>query len=270
VQDPEKYARTDALDDVQGERDVRGLPLDRVGVRNLRMPATVAGQSTIACASIAVMLPAEARGTHMSRLVEAFDAHRHDLRQETLPALLEDLRSRLGAPAAEVDLSFPLFFDRAAPVSRATAPLEVDAGLFGRSVDGVLEVRTTVGALVTSLCPCSKEISDYGAHNQRGRVRLEVTPRNREGHLAPLPFGELLAVAERHASSPVFPVLKRPDERHVTMHAYDHPVLVEDLVRGIASELREDPRVAAFRVECVNEESIHAHDAFAEIRWVRP
>ena len=206
----------------------------------------------------------------MSRFLLALEPHREALGLERMPALLRELRERMDAEAAEVDLRFPVFRRKAAPVSGESGWMDYEGRLVGRVDAEGLVVRAGAVVAVASLCPCSKAISDYGAHMQRGHVHLDVTPRRGEsGAFAPLPFDDLVAVAERHASAPLYPVLKRPDERHVTMQAYDTPAFVEDMARGIAADLREDPRVEAFTVRVVNQESIHQHDAFAETSWSR-
>jgi GTP cyclohydrolase I len=167
-------------------------------------------------------------------------------------------------------VSFPYFLERTAPVSGAKALMDYECTFLGpancRNDDFVLTIRVPV----TSLCPCSKEISDYGAHNQRGSVTMEVrSVRGGDGSPELIWIEELIEIAEKSASAPVYPLLKRTDERHVTMQAYDNPVFVEDLVRNVAVALKADRRVAAFRVRVVNQESIHNHNAFAEVAWSR-
>ncbi|MEM9073761.1 MAG: GTP cyclohydrolase FolE2 [Myxococcota bacterium] len=257
------------MEDVQSQPDHRGIALDRVGVSGVRLPVVAEGQRTVAIADLAVSVPAETKGAHMSRFLEVVEPHRELLSLARLPLLLRDVRAVLEADHAEVAFRFPYFVAKKAPVSKATGWADVEASLEG-SLGA--ELSLTLGAVVpvTSLCPCSKAISDYGAHNQRGYVHLDVTPRiDAQGTAAPLTIADLVRVAEENASAPVYPLLKRPDERHVTMQAYDNPVFVEDIARGVALALREDPRVAAARVRVVNQESIHNHDAFAEVSWTR-
>lgn len=256
------------MEDVQSSPDHRGLPLHRAGVRGVRLPVVVDGRATVATLEMSVGVPATQRGAHMSRFIPAFEPHRQRVELARMPALLADLRRELEADVAQVELRFPFFREKSAPVSGATGLMGYDGALGGEQRAGEppsLFLEAIVA--VASLCPCSKAISDYGAHNQRGHVHVRVVPKLADGVPAPITFDELVAVAERHASSALYPVLKRPDERHVTMAAYDHPAFVEDMVRGVALELREDPRVDAFRVRVVNQESIHDHDAFAEISW---
>lgn len=263
------------MEDVQSRPDDRCVPIDQVGVSDLRYPIVVLDraqgrQHTIAQLSMAVSLPHHFKGTHMSRFIEVLNAHRGEITLRTLPVLLADLRDRLEAESAHVEVVFPYFLERRAPVSGSSALMDYECAFVGESngsgSDFVLRVRVPV----TSLCPCSKEISDYGAHNQRGFVTIAVrgVPGD-DGEPALIWIEELVEVAERAASSPIYPLLKRSDERHVTMQAYDNPVFVEDIVRDVAVQLRDDPRVAWFRVHAVNQESIHNHSAFAVVEETR-
>jgi GTP cyclohydrolase I len=198
----------------------------------------------------------------MSRPIEVLQRHREALDLPGLVTLLEDARARLEADSVQAELRFPLFFSRSAPVSGATGLLDVDVTLRGFVRPGGRELWLEIAVPVQSLCPCSKAVSDYGAHNQRGLVTLAVRPA--EG-VQELPLEELVAIAEAHASAPIYPVLKRPDERHVTMQAYDTPVFVEDMARGVATALEAREDVAAYRVHVANDESIHNHQAVAEL-----
>jgi GTP cyclohydrolase I len=263
------------MEDVQSRPDERQVPIDQVGVCDLRYPITVLdkqkeSQQTVGRLSMSVGLPHLFKGTHMSRFIEVLNRHRREVTVRTLPDMLHDLKKRLHAEKAQVVVEFPYFLQRFAPVSGARSLMEYEcsfqAEINGGEEDFVLSVRVPV----TSLCPCSKEISDYGAHNQRGYVTIEVrTVRPPGQELGFIWIEELVEVAERSASAPVYPLLKRADERHVTMQAYDNPVFVEDMVRNVAVQLRADPRVAWFRVHAVNHESIHNHGAFARIEWRR-
>lgn len=266
---------TRPLDDVQSRLDERNVPIDDVGVSDLRYPITVLDraqgeQHTVATISMSVSLPHHFKGTHMSRFLEALNAQRGEVTMRTLPALLLDLKTRLEAERARVEVAFPYFLERSAPVSGATGLMDYQCTfkgeLNGTGSDFVLGVRTPV----TSLCPCSKEISDYGAHNQRGLIEIQVRSMPEpDGWPALIWIEELIELAERSASAPVYPLLKRVDERHVTMQAYDTPVFVEDMVRNVAVRLQADARVAWFEVNAVNQESIHNHAAFARIAWRR-
>ncbi|MDP9354321.1 MAG: GTP cyclohydrolase FolE2 [Chloroflexota bacterium] len=263
------------MEDVQNRRDERQLPIDQVGVSDLRYPIVVLDraqqrQQTVASLTMAVDLPHHFKGTHMSRFVEVLNAHRGEVTMRTLPVLLSELKERLDAERARIEVTFPYFLERRAPVSGACALMDYECTfigeLNGKGDDFLLGVRVPV----TSLCPCSKEISDYGAHNQRGHVSMEVRNRKSdEGASTFVWIEELVEVAEQSASAPLYPLLKRPDERHVTMQAYDNPVFVEDLVRNVALRLMDDDRIAWFRVQAVNQESIHNHNAFARLEWTR-
>lgn len=262
--------------DMQSQADDRQIDIDQVGVSDLRSPIVVLDrrlerQPTVASINMSVGLPHHFKGTHMSRFVEVLNEHRGEMTMRTMPALLRAMKQRLEAESARVELSFPYFLERAAPVSGAKGLMDYESWFHGESNghgdDFVLGVRVPV----TSLCPCSKAISDYGAHNQRGYISIEVRSEpDAAGHPSLIWIEELVEVAEASASAPVYALLKRDDERHVTMQAYDNPVFVEDMVRNVAARLKRDGRVKWFRVHAVNHESIHNHGAFAKIEWRRP
>jgi GTP cyclohydrolase I len=264
------------LVDVQNRHDSRGLPLDNVGVRDIRCPITVldrqdAKQQTVALVSLSVSLPHHFKGTHMSRFVEILETHRGEFTMRTIPSLLDDVRGRLDAERARVEVRFPYFVRRAAPASGAAALMDYQCWFIGEAGDGNSDFILGAEVPVTSLCPCSKEISEYGAHNQRGHISIEVRSVCGDDATPELIWiEELIAIAESSASAPVYPLLKRIDERHVTMQAYDNPVFVEDMVRNVTVQLQADPRVAWCSVRAVNQESIHNHNAFATIEWTRP
>jgi GTP cyclohydrolase I len=253
------------LKDTQSEHDDRRLPIDRVGVKNLRFPVEVrdkdgAVQRTVATVALAVDLPHQFKGTHMSRFVEVLNSHGGCLDVRSIAALPRELLGRLDAHRAHVDFRFPFFRRKAAPVSGKPGLVdyevrfEIDAERGGR-----LDFVLTVVVPVATLCPCSKAISERGAHNQRGVVTYAV--RFRE----PVWIEDLIALVERSASCELFSLLKRPDEKWVTEHAYDHPVFVEDLVRNVASRSNAHDLIAWYRVEAENFESIHNHNAYALI-----
>lgn len=261
--------------DIQGGADERQVPLEKVGVRDLRYPIVVLDrdnirQRTVAQIEMSVSLPHHFRGTHMSRFLEVLNEHRGEVTMRTIPDILGDLRSRLDAETAQMSVRFPYFLERRAPSSGKSGLLDYECTFSGtvncRSEDFVLRVNVPV----MSLCPCSKAISDYGAHNQRGYVAIEVrTGRDDEGHPHLMWIEEVIEIAETSASAPIYPLMKREDERHVTMQAFDNPVFVEDIVRNAALKLRKEPRVRSFVVEAVNHESIHNHNAFAMTSWTR-
>lgn len=260
------------LPDIQASPDHRNLPVDEVGIAGLRYPVAVADrdrgkQDTIGVVSMSVDVPPGVRGAHLSRFVQVLHEVAGEITPQAVPAILETLRARLGATTARMDLSFPFFVHRPAPVTGTVALLEYQCRLAGELTStGAAEVTLGVRVPVTSVCPCSKAISDYGAHNQRSAITIHARVAGHEGVPADLAVENLIQVAEDAGSCPVFPVLKRPDERYVTMRAYDHPVFVEDMARTAAEALREDHRIAWFRVEASSEESIHNHAAFARIR----
>ena len=214
---------------------------------------------------MSVDLRADVKGAHLSRFVEILEDFGTTLSPQAIPVILEVLQQRLASQRAEFQADFPYFMRRSAPVTGATARMDYQCQLSGRSdvMGTVTSVRVRVP--VTSVCPYSKAISDYGAHNQRGYITLRVRLRDNADRPALIWAEDLIEIAEASASSPVFPVLKRPDERYVTMRAHDHPVFVEDMVRAAACALSDDDRMAWFSVEAVNDESIHNHAAFARI-----
>jgi GTP cyclohydrolase I len=261
------------LEDVQARPDDRGVAIDEVGVAGIRHPISVwdraqAKQDTIAEIAMSVALPEHVKGTHLSRFLEVLATEAGDLTQRTIPGFLTQLRRRLDAPAARLRVDFPYFLPRSAPVTSATALMDYNCSFAAWATDDALGFSLAVRVPVTSVCPCSKAISDYGAHNQRGVITVEVSPKRvADGEFALIWIEELIEVAEDSASSPVYPLLKRSDERFITMAAYENPVFVEDMVRGVTTRLRGDERIERFSVEAFNDESIHNHAAFARASW---
>jgi GTP cyclohydrolase IB len=259
------------LEDVQARADDRHLPIDEVGITGIRYPVAVADrehckQDTIADVSLTADLAPGVKGAHLSRFVEILDQSAGEISLRTIPAILDAIRARLGASYARIEASFCFFLRRAAPVTGASALMDYRCWLVGEL--DAYGARLGLGAQVpvTSVCPCSKAISDYGAHNQRSTITIYACLPREQGQPSELWLEELIEVAEAAASSPVFPLLKRTDERHVTMRAYDHPVFVEDMVRAVAQALGSDVRISSFAVEAASEESIHNHRAFARIQ----
>jgi GTP cyclohydrolase I len=260
------------LEDVQSGLDTRGLSLDEVGITGLRYPVVVcdrdgAKQETLGEATMSVALPSEAKGAHLSRFVEVMHEHATEISAVTLPLIVDTLRERLGTSRARVQVTATYFRERRAPVTGMPSMMGYEAVWSAESDGSASHLELSARVPVTSVCPCSKAISDYGAHNQRGHITVHV--RLRHSTPEPLWVEDLIDLAERSASAPVYPLLKRPDERHVTMLAFDNPVFVEDMARNVAHELRDDPRVAAFGVHAANDESIHDHAAFASVSWPR-
>jgi GTP cyclohydrolase IB len=264
-----------SLIDVQSVRDHREIAIERVGVSALKYPITVLDkadetQQTIATISLSVGLPHHAKGTHMSRFIEVLEQHRGELTVRTIPELLRKVREKLGAESAHIEVRFPYFLERHAPVSGIPALMEYQCTFTGETENGADDFVLGVDVPVTSLCPCSKAVSDYGAHNQRGYLNIQTRSSQLEtGRPQIIWIEELIDVAEGSASAPVYALLKREDERYVTMQAYDNPVFVEDMVRNVAVKLQNDQRVAWFRVRAENHESIHNHNAYAQVSWQR-
>jgi GTP cyclohydrolase FolE2 len=247
------------LHDVQAQPDSRNLPIDAVGVKGLRYPVKIGRTSTVGTWSMTVALPASDKGTHMSRFVELLEAQRGALDAKRFRRLVFDMLERLRASSGAVELRFAYFLSKAAPVSRVQSKLDLEVCWKGSVSQGVYAFTMQVTVPATSLCPCSKEISAYGAHNQRSLISIEAEV------LGDLPIEALVGIAERSASCEVYGLLKRPDEKYVTERAYDNPKFVEDLVRDVALALEGDERVGRYAVEAENFESIHNHSAFARI-----
>mgnify|MGYP001816124815 CR=1 FL=1 len=262
--------KNSSLPDIQATPDTRGIAIDQVGVSDLRYPIQVTDQDgnpfpTVATISMSVHLPHHFKGTHMSRFLEVLSKHEGEVTSRTLPDILHDLKQRLDAEEAHIEVAFTYFVSKEAPVSGAAAKVGCECVFTGNSNGTTEDLLLQVTVPVTTLCPCSKEISDYGAHNHRGMVTLEVRPKRKGSSCELILIEDLIEVAEKSGSAPVYALLKRPDERHVTMQAYDNPVFVEDVVRNAAALLQDDERVASFTVKAVNQESIHDHNAFAVI-----
>ena len=264
------------MKDVQGSGDQRGIAIGRVGITAIKYPITILdrtnkSQHTIADVTLSANLPHHHKGTHMSRFVEVLNRHHEHITMANFPVMLHDVASRLDARSAQIHLKFPYFIEKTAPVSQASSLMSYECSFFavanGKVQDFILSVRVPI----TTLCPCSKTISDYGAHNQRGLAEMQVrSVRNKNGSLRLIWIEELIEIAEQCCSAPVYALLKRPDERSVTMTAYDNPMFVEDVVRELAVRLKADQRVAWFRAHVESEESIHNHNAFASLEWHRP
>jgi len=252
------------MHDKQNERDYRELRIDKVGVRGLRFPIQVkdkahSSQNTVATIGMFVDLPKEFKGTHMSRFIEVLNAHGSVIHVNNITDILSAMQKKLNAKTAHLEIEFPYFLTKLSPVTEKAGVMDYtarfDATANGKEIDFVLTVK--VG--VTTLCPCSKAISEYGAHNQRGLVTLQI--RSRES----IWIEDLIAIIEGCASSELYALLKRQDEKAVTERAYENPVFVEDLVRNVALKLNAHPLVTWYKVEAENYESIHNHNAYASI-----
>jgi GTP cyclohydrolase I len=252
-----------AVEDVQGRADSRQLSIDRVGIKDISHPVRekdrAAGeQHTIAKFNMYVTLPHDFKGTHMSRFVEILHGER-EISVESFRGMLERMAQRLEADAGHIEMTFPFFVMKTAPVSGVESLMDYQASLIGEYQHGVSELWLRVVVPVTSLCPCSKNISERGAHNQRSHVTLSAKVR---GHVW---IEELIDLVEAEASSQLYGMLKRVDEKYVTERAYDNPKFVEDVVRDVAGRLNAHERIAAYVVEAENFESIHNHSAYALI-----
>ena len=252
------------IPDVQSTPDTRRLAIDRVGIKSIRHPARIqerAGgvQHTIAHFSMYVGLPHHFKGTHMSRFVEILNAHEREISPDTFRTMLREMVKKLEAESGHIEMTFPYFVSKKAPVSGVASLMDYEVTFIGDITEGREEFTLKVQVPVTSLCPCSKEISDRGAHNQRSHVTIAARINKFVW------IEELIDVAENEASCELYGLLKRPDEKFVTENAYDNPKFVEDLVRDVAAKLNADPRVEGYVVESENFESIHNHSAYAMI-----
>ena len=261
--------RISFLPDIQSQVDGRDLRIDAVGIKSVRYPIALEANKrplrTIATFLMTVGLPAATKGTHMSRFIELLEAQTQALNQERFKTMLLDMLERLEARSGALEMRFPYFVRKAAPVSGVQSQLDYEVCWRGMlSSEGRYLFRMYVVVPATSLCPCSKEISAYGAHNQRSHISIET---ELTGEMA---IEELIGIVERSASCEVYGLLKRPDEKYVTERAYDNPKFVEDLVRDVALALNQEPRVGAYVVEAENFESIHNHSAFARIERTGP
>jgi len=250
--------------DVQNRADKRRIAIDKVGIKDIRHPVRVRDRSggeqhTIANFNMYVNLPHNFKGTHMSRFVEILNRHEREISVESFKDMLAEMTELLEAQSGHIEMSFPYFVNKQAPVSGVQSLLDYSVSFIGEINDGRPRMSIKVVVPVTSLCPCSKSISERGAHNQRSHVT--VTVRTCEF----VWIEEIIDLVEQEASCELYGLLKRPDEKYVTERAYDNPKFVEDMVRDVAGRLNADERVCAYTVESENFESIHNHSAYALI-----
>ncbi|MDQ2696724.1 MAG: GTP cyclohydrolase FolE2 [Pseudomonadota bacterium] len=253
-----------AIPDVQGSADTRRIPINKVGIKDIRHPVRVRDRSggeqhTIATFNMYVNLPHNFKGTHMSRFVQILNAREREISVKSFKDMLAEMTGRLEAEAGHIEMTFPYFVNKSAPVSGVQSLMDYEVTFIGEIRHGKPSMHIKVVVPVTSLCPCSKEISRYGAHNQRSHVTIKVRTR---GFVW---IEEIIELAEQEASCELYGLLKRPDEKYVTERAYDNPKFVEDMVRDIAARLNRDERIGAYAVESENFESIHNHSAYALI-----
>lgn len=250
--------------DVQSSADIRHIAINRVGIKGIRHPVKVKDKSvgvqhTIATFNMYVHLPHNFKGTHMSRFVEILNEHEREISVESFETILREMVVRLEAQSGFIEMNFPYFVNKTAPISGVQSLLDYDVTLIGEIIKGEASVTMKVLVPVTSLCPCSKKISERGAHNQRSHVTLTLRTNSFVW------IEDVVRIAEEQASCELYGLLKRPDEKYVTERAYDNPKFVEDMVRDVAAVLNADERIDAYIVESENFESIHNHSAYALI-----
>jgi GTP cyclohydrolase IB len=252
------------IEDVQGRADSRRIPINKVGIKDVYHPIRVKDRSrgeqhTIANFNMYVALPHNFKGTHMSRFVEVLHRNEREISVESFRDILTEMTEKLDAESGHIEMDFPYFVMKKAPVSGVESLMDYKASLIGEFHEGKTDLWLKVVVAATSLCPCSKKISNYGAHNQRSHITIKARV---EDHIW---LEELIDIAEQEASCEVYGILKRPDEKYVTERAYDNPKFVEDIVRDVAVRLNAEDRVRAYVVEAENFESIHNHSAYALI-----
>jgi GTP cyclohydrolase I len=252
------------IPDVQSSADTRRIPINKVGIKDILHPVQVKDRSggeqhTIANFNMYVNLPHNFKGTHMSRFVEILNHHEREISVASFKDMLSEMTEILEAEAGHIEMSFPYFLNKAAPISGVESLMDYEIAFIGEVHNNTPTMHIKVVVPVTSLCPCSKQISRYGAHNQRSHVTLNVRTR---GFIW---IEELIDLVEEEASCALYGLLKRPDEKYVTEKAYENPKFVEDMVRDVAAKLNADERIVAYTVESENFESIHNHSAYAMI-----
>jgi len=252
------------IPDVQNSADQRQIAINKVGIKDIRHPAQVKDRSghiqhTVANFNMTVNLPHNFKGTHMSRFVEILNGHEHEITVQSFNEMLAETTERLDAKEAHIEMTFPYFVNKTAPESGVQSLMDYEVTFIGIRKDGENIINVKVVVPVTSLCPCSKKISNYGAHNQRSHVTVNARTN---GFIW---IEDIIDMVEKQASCELYGLLKRPDEKIVTERAYDNPKFVEDMVRDIAASLNEDERVRAYVLESENFESIHNHSAYALI-----
>ncbi len=260
---------TNVIPDVQNTLDTRQIAIQKVGIKSLKHPLRVRSrdgiQPSVGTWNMYVRLPDHQKGTHMSRFIDLLENFTNlnaaPLDFKVFTQLIHNMLTMLNAESGIIEVQFPFFMTKTAPVSGVKSMMDYEVGMKGEIINNRLETTISVKVPVTSLCPCSKEISKYGAHNQRSHITVQAVLND------VLPIEELIANIETQASCELFSLLKRPDEKYVTEYAYDNPKFVEDLVRDVADMLNDDDRIAAYTLEAENFESIHNHSAYAFIEY---
>ncbi|TDR28834.1 GTP cyclohydrolase FolE2 [Hydromonas duriensis] len=258
------------IPDVQSSVDARNMPISRVGIKDVRFPLQIdlgaGAQATVASYTMCVFLPADQKGTHMSRFVALLEENKNVFTLSSFKSLIDDMMVRLESQKGDIQVQFPYFVEKTAPISGIKSLMDYQITLNGTHQHGQSQVALSVLIPMTSLCPCSKKISEYGAHNQRSHVTAHMTFA--DANMAQFDLHALIAQIEAQGSCELYGLLKRPDEKYVTERAYDNPKFVEDLVRDVAGVLKSQDYVAQFTVEAENFESIHNHSAYAVIQSV--
>ncbi len=255
---------TQPIADVQSQHDDRRLAINKVGIRDIKHPLNImmrdgSTQQTAGLFSMYVNLPHDQKGTHMSRFVELLNQQDVLINADSMQELLSNMNEKLNAQNGYIDVSFDIFMRKSAPVSGAKSLMDYHVTIEGSNIEGDIQTSMKVLVPVTSLCPCSKKVSDYGAHNQRSHITVSAPLKGNYR------FEDLIEMIEAQSSSELYGILKRADEKHITERAYDNPKFVEDLIRDIAHELQHTFELARFKVEAENFESIHNHSAYAVI-----
>lgn len=255
---------SNAMDDVQGSLDTREIPINRVGIKDISHPITVQNRdgstsSSIATFSMSVSLPHDQKGTHMSRFIEMLNDSETIISAKNFHKMLNQMVQKLEADNGYIEMQFPYFIEKTAPVSGVKSLMDYQVNLIGQIENGHLDSTLEVTVPVKSLCPCSKQISEYGAHNQRSHLTVGINCSSR------MWLNELIQIVEAQASAELFAILKRPDEKYITERAYNNPKFVEDVVRDVANEFDNNDKISRYYVHAENFESIHNHSAFAVI-----
>lgn len=252
------------IPDVQSNKDTRQIAIDKVGIKDIRHPIVVRDrnggeQHTVARFNMYVNLPHDFKGTHMSRFVEILNHHEYEITVKSFKDMIAEMTQLLDAEAGHIEMTFPYFINKSAPVSGVQSLMDYEVSFIGEITENKPVMKVRVVVPVTTLCPCSRDISDYGAHNQRSHITACVSTRSF------LWIEEIIETIERVASCELYGLLKRPDEKYVTEKAYDNPKFVEDMVRDVAVEFNKDDRISAYTIESENFESIHNHSAYAKL-----
>jgi GTP cyclohydrolase I len=253
-----------SLNDIQSQQDFRNLVVDKVGIKNILYPITLkdrakGSQHTVATINAYVQLPHNFKGTHMSRFVEVLNSYRDNISITSFKEILDELCKRLNSEESHIEVYFPYFVEKASPVSNYVSIMDYQCAFIGSKIGEEKDFILSVSVPVLSVCPCSKEISRYGAHNQRSYVKINIR------YCKMVWIEDLIEIAEKAASAPIYALLKREDEKYITEKSYENPVFVEDIVRNVAEKLICDDRITWFEVSSENQESIHNHSAYAVI-----